>query len=607
VRHHPPLWNSLAKTLARPPRPSGHHADTFLTLIPACAAFYALAVWFSQRAWAEQFERYSFLFDHLHFICLFLFRITATLTAAALARILADRAIRRVSTSHKTLSVCVCLLDAAYAAILLTWFVLFALQTIRTHSPSLYYTYYRTERFPYSPILILSLSTIATVSFALARLFHTHRRLRDITSAPILSTLFQTMGFLCFCTAATLACIIWFALDLTWITEVLLLIGCLYAVCAILRGLVKTALRGDMTAAFPYPPLLRLPDNLPLFNRKLSWSERTGLSFQSLWTLRYTVGLIPPTFLCGVVLFLLSTCFYTVEPHQAALLYHLGSLRSNAAQPPGFHIKLPFPIERVEITDVTRTRSVQIGYAPSSNRDNLWTSAHGGEEYTFLLGEGNELIALNLNVAYHIDDLRAYTTQYVNPETLLAAKAYELIVRKSVSSNLNDMLSADRQGLSETLCLALAEYAVSMEMGIAVHDVIVESIHPPLNVVDVYQDVVSADVRKDSIRLKAEGDAISTVNRAQEQGESIRLQAIESQIQRLAQAHREAMVFEYTYLAYEASPQSYILRKQVGAYQRLLERARVYAFSPGTRAYADRFFLMNGTPLTLPASAPPVE
>ena len=613
-KKHPVL-----ERLMIPPKPGIHGADTFFTLLPAAIAFKLLSSLLARLAWTSQYDLYSFMLDHVSVICSFLSSVSFILSLFAALRLLLDRAARlpgghgesdmepeqevRRSAAAKTAALAIRLLNIAYAAILLVLSFDLARKTMFAYSPLIYNAYYKAENFPYPAGTLLLMAALFMASAILARLFHTQRRLKRISAAMALCSLFQALGAALFVAALTIAIKIFFNLDLTLAAEWVLAACCLYLTANLARGAIRDALKGDMTRDYDYRPLLLIPEYIALLDRNISFAERTGLSFKSLFYVRYTLRLIPPFFLCGLALLFLSTCLYTIEPHQEALLYRLGTLKEDSIKSPGLHFKLPSPIENVQIQDVARVRSLQIGYSPTQSRDNLWTSGHGGEEYDLLLGNGNELIAVNLRVAYHIDNLRDYVTRYSDPAGLLALKTYDLMMRKTAASDLNTMISVDRQDLSNELCRELNSYASLAHTGIAINEVIVESIHPPVSVVDVYQGVISAAIQKEAIIKRAQGDFEKAVNSAKEQGEAIALLSKANQISRVAQAKSDMAVYENAYLAYGASPGCYLLRKRLDTFEALIKSMRVYAFSPGAKGFMSRYMITNGLTASSPITA----
>jgi regulator of protease activity HflC (stomatin/prohibitin superfamily) len=592
-----------------PPASCRHDAGAFCCLAAAYASFLALARLLYALAWTNNYESYSFLLDHLSVISRFLSEIVLTLAVFAALRLALDFACRRFSANEAkgeteeegvrrrraTLAgICalaIRALNLAYVAALLLRLFLFARLSRAHYSPFLFYRHYRNEVFQYSRLTLVIVSGVAVGALVLAGLFK--KRLKSVSCAPALHNMFQTLWGASLCAALAIA-IKSRGGAMTLIAECLLTAGCVYFAAGLLRGVGRDMLRGDVTSGFSYEPLCRLPDRMKFFDGSVSWEERTGLSFKSLWCVSYAMRLIPGMVHAGAGLLLIFSSMYTIEPHQEALLYRLGTLQADSVRSPGLHFKLPWPVDRIHIYDVARVRNMEIGYIPSTSRDYLWNSEHGGTEHTLLLGNGNEMIAVNMRVSWRISDLYDYVTRYADPEGLLSSGVYTMLTQKTVSSDLNTMLTVDRRGLSEELAAKLSGYAETLGLGIHVNEVIVESIHPPIDLADVYHGVVGASIQKETLITQAEADAEKTLNGALQRKESAVLAATVRQTERTTQAYRDMAVYENAFLAWESSPECYRLRRATDTYRRVIQGGRLYVFSPGATKDMRRYLITNG-------------
>ena len=190
--------------------------------------------------------------------------------------------------------------------------------------------------------------------------------------------------------------------------------------------------------------------------------------------------------------------------HQQGAHYRLGCLQEEALQP-GLHMTLPWPLDSVEVYDTEVANTLTIGYKSEESTDNIWTQAHGGEEYKLLLGGGNELVSINLRVVYHINDLKAYLSHNATPEAMLQTSAYEIVTAKIIGTDLNTLLATDRTAFAQTFKEELTAYIEPYHTGLAVMDVVLESIHPPVDIADVYQKLISAGIDAERILLTARG------------------------------------------------------------------------------------------------------
>jgi len=315
----------------------------------------------------------------------------------------------------------------------------------------------------------------------------------------------------------------------------------------------------------------------------LDWLERnTGISMRSLWSLKFIKTVLPSCCFAVIMLLWLSTCVVQVEAYQQGALYRFGRLAQADILDAGLHFKLPVPFETVSLYDVQHPQSMIVGYEGDvTSRNNLWTRPHEGEEQTLLLGNGKELVAINLKVTYRINDLYAYLTNFSSPEQVLNAKGYEIVMNETVNTNIDALISTDRSVLSHRIEQRLKDYAQAERLGLEVMSVTLASIHPPVDIADVYQSVVSADTQSKTTILVAEGEALV----AREQAEAQRQTAIQNaniqRSQRVAAARAETDEYNASIEAYLMDPEAYLLDKYLESFEAAMAGRRKYIVGPG--------------------------
>ncbi len=234
--------------------------------------------------------------------------------------------------------------------------------------------------------------------------------------------------------------------------------------------------------------------------------ENTGITMRSLWSMQLVKKVLPIA-LFGIFMVLwLSTGIVQIETNQEGALYRLGKMQDETLKP-GIHLTLPAPFDQVEVYDTNSIKKVAIGYIPEGEQDNLWTRAHGGEEYRLLLGGGEEIVSINLIVQYRIKDLSTYIKSLASPEDLLQARAYEIVTQRTISTNLDTLLSTDREAFAESFRQELEEKLDAYETGLEIVNVVLESIHPPVEIAAAYQDIISAELEGEQMIISAQGTA----------------------------------------------------------------------------------------------------
>ena len=244
--------------------------------------------------------------------------------------------------------------------------------------------------------------------------------------------------------------------------------------------------------------------------------ETSGLTLRSLWSLHFIKSILPYGLLLFLFLLWFSTGVVQVGSGQQGALYRLGRLEERILTP-GLHLVLPWPFDSVTVCDTDTLREMTIGYESTAiPADNLWTETHGGEEGKYLLGNGNELVSINLRLEYRISDLRAYLTCNSDPEALLRSAAYEAVTANTISTDLETLLDVDRRAFSRQFQADLTRRVEDYDTGLLVENVILESIHPPVEVAEVYQRIISAEIMAEKYILESEAWAEVLVKRARD-------------------------------------------------------------------------------------------
>ncbi len=317
-------------------------------------------------------------------------------------------------------------------------------------------------------------------------------------------------------------------------------------------------------------------------NQKLNFIDflenSTGITMRSLWSVKYLKSIAPVTILISVVLFWLSTGFVQVEPYQQAAVYRLGVLKDKILQP-GIHLVLPYPFEKAEIYDTDTVQKMTIGYKSSEPSDNIWTSSHGSDEYKLLLGNGDELVSINLRLEYKISDLKSYLKSATAPEMILEALAYELVTDKTITTDLSTLLSADRDAFAENFKNELTQKLSKHETGLEVVCVILESIHPPVEISSVYQQIISAEITAEKYILDAQAKANVKIAEAEASYDTAVNTANAENSKKVAVAKTSVAEFNASLDAYKNYGEDYKYQKYLNAVREAYGKANLVILS----------------------------
>jgi len=214
---------------------------------------------------------------------------------------------------------------------------------------------------------------------------------------------------------------------------------------------------------------------------------------------------------------LLMTSTHQIEPKEEGIVTTLGKYSRTLKS--GLRFTLPWPIQSVEIEDVTSIR-----------RD---TIPEGETEKLMLTGDQN-LVDLSYLVRWNIKDLKLYTFQLAEPAATVKEVA-EAAMRASIAEvTLDEALSgAGRAQVEQAVRNRMQELLDIYRSGVEVQGVEIKKADPPERVVDAFKEV-----------LAAQQDAQSDINRANAWAEQV-----------TARAEGEAEAFNKVYGEYRLAPE----------------------------------------------------
>jgi membrane protease subunit HflK len=306
---------------------------------------------------------------------------------------------------------------------------------------------------------------------------------------------------------------------------------------------------------------------------------RWGVSFRSSWALRFVRRSVVPTALLVVLLLWGLSSLSIVQIDELGVREHWGCVQA-APLSPGLHWKLPWPFGRVLRYPVKRVTVKPIGFVSSPGRQSnyLWSKKHAQEEFSLVLGNGTELVAIDCVVYYKIDEDPQGFLQYVyqcqNPEDALEAFAYRTLTEQTRGITLRDVLTVNRAQFSERLQESLEQCVEANHLGLEVVDVALIGLHPPVEVAADFLDVISARIDCERVQVEALGEAaVQSAEVEQESGTAIASARVEA-ARRTGEALRESSQFIAIGQAYAVAPESYQLRIWLEALEEILSQKR---------------------------------
>ncbi|MDE2279602.1 MAG: FtsH protease activity modulator HflK [Xanthomonadaceae bacterium] len=230
--------------------------------------------------------------------------------------------------------------------------------------------------------------------------------------------------------------------------------------------------------------------------------------------------------------FLLMSSYTIVGARQVGVVLRFGQYTRTLS--PGFHFKLPNPIETVDKVEATGIRSVN--------------------DRVSMLTRDENIITIDFTVQYQVDDARKYLFSVSDPDSSVSAAA-EAAVRSVVgASDMDQVLSADGATLVSEAQQALQKTLDSYNSGLRVTEVSFQNVAPPAEVKDAFDDVNNAREDKQSIENAALAYANKVIPVARGDAARIAAEAQGYKAERIARAQGDAARFDLLLKQYKAAP-----------------------------------------------------
>ncbi|HEY4112741.1 MAG TPA: FtsH protease activity modulator HflK [Rhizomicrobium sp.] len=273
--------------------------------------------------------------------------------------------------------------------------------------------------------------------------------------------------------------------------------------------------------------------------------------------------------LLGIVVVWLLSGIYVVNGREQGVVLRFG--RFVARTGPGINYHLPWPIESVEVKDVTSAHQLNIGYQEVSESDA--THIEDVPEESLMLTGDENIVDVNFTVYWVINDAGDYVFNVEEQERTIKAVA-ESAMREVVGENeIGPILTQDRAPIENQVRDLMQSTLNSYRMGVTITQVKMQNVDTPIQVRDAYRDVQAARADQERRRNEAEAYANKIIPEARGQAAQIVQDALAYKQKVIAEASGEAKRFLSVYEEYKKAPE--VTRKRM--YLETL--SRIYAQS----------------------------
>jgi modulator of FtsH protease HflK len=212
----------------------------------------------------------------------------------------------------------------------------------------------------------------------------------------------------------------------------------------------------------------------------------------------------------------------------------------------GWGWRWPYPFQAEQTIDFTQSKKVEIGTTSISSNTGLRDSA--------MLTQDENIVDVRFSVQYSLKDARAFLFENNNPREAVT-QAAESAVREIVgSSRVDSVLFEQRGALTASLVKSIQSQLDTLDTGIVIANVNIESVNPPEQVTAAFQDVVKAGVDRDALKNEGQAYANHVVPAAQGDAARLREDALGYKARIVNAAEGDANRFKAVYAEYQKAP-----------------------------------------------------
>jgi len=255
--------------------------------------------------------------------------------------------------------------------------------------------------------------------------------------------------------------------------------------------------------------------------------------------------------LAALALLWVASGFYVVDEQERAVVLRFGSYAGTTE--PGLRWRMPWPIEREEIVNVTGVRSAR--------------------DTATMLTKDENIVDVELSVQYRISKVEDYVFNVEDPDMTLR-QATKSAVREVVGENTMDFILTEGRGAASDKTEQLLQQRLDeYKTGLIVTEVNFAKALAPEQVQAAFDDAIKA--REDQERLKNEAQAYANDRLPKARGAAARTmaEAVAYREQIVAKAVGDASRFTQLVAEYRKAPQVMRERLYLDAMTSVLENS----------------------------------
>ena len=269
-----------------------------------------------------------------------------------------------------------------------------------------------------------------------------------------------------------------------------------------------------------------------------------------------------------------STCFYTVDDKQQAVVTTFGQVTD--VTDAGVHFKLPFGIQEVYHVDVNVYQKIELGYTTEEDGYATKTS-----ESTMITGDYN-IVNVDFFVEYKISDPVKYLFASSDAELILRNLIQSQVRNVVGSSQVDAVLTDGKENIQRQVKDLVTQILAEYDIGLTLVDVRIQDAEPPTKeVVEAFKAVETAKQQAEAVINEAKAYQNAQLPQAEATADQLIQNAEYLKQKRINEAKEQVAMFNAMYVEYSINPQITRSRMYYEAISQILPDVKLFVNTSG--------------------------
>ena len=237
--------------------------------------------------------------------------------------------------------------------------------------------------------------------------------------------------------------------------------------------------------------------------------------------------------------------FYIVSEGHRGVVLRFGQYVDTT--PAGLRWHYPFPVEQVELVNVSQVRTVEIGY-----RNNVRSKVL---KEALMITDDENIVDIQFAVQYILNNPEHYLFNNRTPDDAVLQAAESAIREVIGKSEMDYVLYEGREDVAAEATQLMQRILDRYEIGISISRVTMQNAQPPEQVQAAFDDAVKAGQDRERQKNEGEGYANDVIPRAVGNAARLIEQAEGHKARVIARAEGDASRFEQILVEYSKAPE----------------------------------------------------